>query len=125
MTVCSGRILVDSALRGVLRSGGGGATTAGTGDDAIAGADAFRDRRRGKGSSSLSRPQKVDVVAESDDKPCPQICPELPNSDRTERTSEHLTAPNTPHSRPFLGTSNPRAEVRLLRGPSADLAGNR
>src|SRR5215216_5050875 len=90
MTVCSGRILLDSALRGVPRRGGGGATTAGTGTMRSPARTRSETGGAGEGAAVSARPRKVDVVAESDDKPCPQICPELPIP--TELREPHSTS---------------------------------
>ena len=82
-----------------------------------AGADYNRLRGAERALGVSVDPIEEGALSAQTKKRCPEPCPELRKSDRTERTSEHLTEPNTPESRPFRGTSNPRAEVRLLPGP--------
>ena|SRR5215210_6003332 len=74
------------------------------------------DVRMGSSPDSRSMTRRRTVLSPGND-PCPEPCPELPKSHRTERTSEHLTERDITQTRCLRGTSNPRAEVRLLPGP--------
>ena len=55
---------------------------------------------------------RVPPVADSEDSAMSRTA----KTDRTERSSTRLTEPNMPQGWRFRGTSNPRAEVRLLPG---------
>ena len=104
-------------LRGVRTLGDAGSSPPGSTANFYSGTSWRQSESRTRATRVATRRQKSLCVAGADKRTCPRTCPETPKSDRTERTSEHVTAANITQCSRFRGTSNPRVEVRLLPGP--------